>query len=668
MNITIQNLSKSYNGHDIFSDFSLDIVDGMRLCVCGPNGTGKSTLLRMMAGVAAPDGGRVIIPRECRVGYVEQILDEVSLDVPLLEWVQAALPDWGDFWQEWEKAQAEGDQQAMTRLMARQHDLETRYGYNPEQRAQTVLSGLGFSKEKWLLPLRQLSGGWRERAKLARVLTAGADALLLDEPTNHLDLEAVEWLEEFLMEFKGVLVFVAHDRVFMDRIGTHVLYLGTSKPMFRKCSYSKFLELQEEIEEQREREAKQIADDLAHKMDFIRRFKAKATKARQAGSRQKQAKKLEKELEQYKPEPKRKELSFKWPEAAPSEKVVLSTAELAFHFPDGTELWPALTFSLFRGQRVGLVGHNGCGKSTLLKIIAGKLARTGGRMTMGSTTRMGYYSQNQTETLDLGGTVLGEMRRLSDPRTTEEELMSVLGLFMLGQGYFDRDIATLSGGERSRLALALLFLRRCNFLVLDEPTNHLDLESRDALVGALAAFDGTLFVVAHDRHLLAEAVDEIWAVDDKGITVYEGGFAEYDAARKAARAAAKQASAPAPAPSDAQGRLPAGTGLSRDDLKKLKREQAEQRNALYKILKPLQATYEKQEKVLEEVLARHDEVEQLLADPSVYADGAKATELLKEFHELQERSERELEALGELEAQIAELEAKRAALSLDAGD
>ena len=283
MNITIQNLSKSYNGHDIFSDFSLDIVDGMRLCVCGPNGTGKSTLLRMMAGVASPDGGRVIIPRECRVGYVEQILSEDSLDVPLLEWVQAALPDWGDFWQEWEKAQASGDQQAMSRLMARQHDLETRYGYNPEQRAQTVLSGLGFSKQKWLLPLRQLSGGWRERAKLARVLTAGADALLLDEPTNHLDLEAVEWLEEFLMDFKGVLVFVAHDRVFMDRIGSHVLYLGTSKPMFRKCSYTKFLELQEEIEEQREREAKQLADDLAHKLDFIRRFKAKATKARQAG-------------------------------------------------------------------------------------------------------------------------------------------------------------------------------------------------------------------------------------------------------------------------------------------------------------------------------------------------------------------------------------------------
>lgn len=660
MNITIQSLSKAYGSHDIFKDFSLDITDGMRLCVCGPNGTGKSTLLGMLAGVIAPDGGRVIIPRDCRVGYVEQILGESTLDVPLLEWVQAALPDWGDFWQEWEKTQKAGNAAAMNRLMERQHELEARYGYNPEQRAQSVLSGLGFAKDKWKLPIRQLSGGWRERAKLARVLTAGADVLFLDEPTNHLDLEAVEWLEEFLMDFKGILVFVAHDRVFMDHVGTHVLYLGASKPIFRKCSYSKFLELQEEIEEQREREAKQIADEIAHKMDFVRRFKAKATKARQAGSRQKQAKKLEKELEQYKPEVKRKELSFKWPSAAPSEKVVLAASQLEFHFPDGVSLWPPLTFSLFRGQRVGLVGHNGCGKSTLLKILAGKLSRTGGSFSMGASTRMGYYSQQQAETLNLGGTVLGEMRRLSDPHTTEEELMSVLGLFMLGQGYFDRNVDSLSGGERSRLALALLFLRRCNFLVLDEPTNHLDMESRDALEEALEAFDGTLLVVAHDRRLLSDAVDEIWAVDHTGITVYKEGFAEYDAARRAVRTQAKQAEASAP------GKI--AVGLSREELKRIKREHAEQRNALYKKLKPLQEKYAHKEKELEDVLYRHDEVEKLLADPSVYADGAKATSLLKEFHELEELSERGLEELAALEAEIADLEAQRAALSLDGGE
>ena len=253
MNITLQNISKAYGGKDILVDFSLDVVDGMRLCVCGPNGSGKSTLIRIMANASPPDAGRVITPKNCRIGYVEQIIEESELDSELLAWVQSALPDWSDFWQEWDKAHKENDEQTLNRLMAKQHELEIQYGYNPEQKAQTVLSGLGFDKSKWTLSLRKLSGGWRERAKLARVLVAGADVLLLDEPTNHLDLDAVEWLEEFLLSFKGSLIFVAHDRVFMDHISSHILYLGASKPILRKATFSQFLEMQEEIEAQKER-------------------------------------------------------------------------------------------------------------------------------------------------------------------------------------------------------------------------------------------------------------------------------------------------------------------------------------------------------------------------------------------------------------------------------
>ncbi|MDR2696719.1 MAG: ATP-binding cassette domain-containing protein, partial [Deltaproteobacteria bacterium] len=234
MNIILQNLSKTLGGRDIFSDFSLDLDDGVRLCVCGANGTGKSTLLRMLAGQEAPDAGKVIMPRGCRLGYVEQELDAATLERPLLEWVQDALPDWNEFWRDWEKAAADHDGAAMLRLTDRQQELEARYGYNPEQRAREVLTGLGFTERRLGRRLGQLSGGWRERAKLARVLTAGADVLLLDEPTNHLDIEAVEWLESFLLDFGGVLIFVAHDRIFMDRIGTHILYLGASRPVFRK--------------------------------------------------------------------------------------------------------------------------------------------------------------------------------------------------------------------------------------------------------------------------------------------------------------------------------------------------------------------------------------------------------------------------------------------------
>ncbi len=661
MNITLQNISKAYGGRDILTDFSLDVVDGMRLCVCGPNGSGKSTLIRIMAQASPPDAGRVITPKNCRVGYVEQIIEEDELDCELLSWVQSALPDWGDFWQEWDKAHRENDEQTLNRLMAKQHELEAQFGYNPEQKAQTVLSGLGFSKNKWTLSLRKLSGGWRERAKLARVLVAGADVLLLDEPTNHLDLDAVEWLEEFLLSFKGSLIFVAHDRVFMDHISTHVLYLGASKPILRKATFSQFLEMQEEIEEQREREAKKLAEDLNHKMEFIRRFKAKATKARQAASRQKQAKRLQKEMENYRPEPKRRELSFKWPEASKSEKVVLSVADLYFEFPDGVSLWKKLTFTLFRGQRVGLVGHNGCGKSTLLKILAGKLAKTNGQIQMGSLTKLGYYSQQQTETLELKGTVLGEMRRLSDPRTTEEELMSVLGLFLLGQDYFDRQVAGLSGGERSRLALAVLFLARCNFLVLDEPTNHLDLESREALCDALENFDGTVLLVAHDRHLLATCVDEIWEVTKDGLIIYENGFEEYEEARQKEKQKSK-IHAIGSAGTETQDPESIKSSLSREEQKRIKREQAEQRNQLSRMLKPLQEQYEKLEQQMEATLQKQTELEELLATQEVYADGQRASQLLKDFHAIQIQAEQELEVLSELEAQINALKEKSQAI------
>ena len=659
MKITIQSLCKAFGGRDVFRDFSLEIDSGVRLCVCGPNGSGKSTFLRMLAGEEPVDSGRIIYPRGCRVGYVQQVLDEQVLDTTLLAWVMDVLPAWHDFWTEWEQAVAAEDSGALERLSARQTELEAQYGYNPEHQARAVLSGLGFTESKWALPIRQLSGGWRERANLARVLVAGADVLLLDEPTNHLDIEAVEWLEEFLLAYKGALVFVAHDRVFMDHVGSHILYLGGQRPLFRKATFSEFVVLQAELEEQREREAQRISAEIERKMDFVRRFGAKATKARQAGSRQKMAKKLEKELDGYRAAPKRKELSFKWPEAPHSDKTVLSVAGLDFAFEDGTRLWPPLTFSLYRGQRVALVGPNGCGKSTLLKLITGSIPRRGGSLVMGSLVRVGYYSQHQTEILNISGTVLGEIRRLSDPRTTEEELMSVLGLFLLGQDYFDREISALSGGERSRLVLATLFLRRCNFLVLDEPTNHLDLESREALVEALDAFDGTLLLVAHDRYLLSEVIDEAWAVSHTGITVYKDGFEAYDTARRAELSVKRLTEV-----SSQETQAASGAVLSREELKKIKREQAEQRNALYRQIKPKQEAYKQLEAKLEQLLTEQSDIERQLADPEVYADSARTTALLKSFGEVKDQSEKLLEEMGELEVQIADLERRRSAFTL----
>ena len=669
MKITIQDLSKAFGGRDIFSNFSLEVDSGVRLCVCGPNGTGKSTLLRMLAGVEEPDAGRVIVPRGCRLGYVEQELSPESLEMTLMEYVLDVLHDWGDFWEQWQEAVNAGDESTMAQLMERQAELEASCGYNPEQRAREVLSGLGFSESKWQSRLGELSGGWRERAKLARVLTAGADVLLLDEPTNHLDMDAVEWLEKFLSGFEGALVFVAHDRVFMDKVGSHVLYLGLSRPVFRKSSYTRFLAYQEEFNAQRAREAKALQDELNRKMAFVERFRAKATKARQAGSRQKMAKKLEKELEDYRPEPRRRELAFSWPSAPHCEKTVLSAAGLDFHFPDGKKMWPPLSFTLYQGARIALVGHNGCGKSTLLRILAGQLARTGGNLVQASQARLGYYTQHQMDTLRPDTTVLAEMRRLSDPRTSEEELMSVLGLFLLGQDYFERQVSSLSGGEKSRLVLASLFLKRCNFLLLDEPTNHLDLESREALIEALKKYDGTLLMVAHDRWLLDQVGAEIWHLDEGGISVYEN-FRAYDEARRqegqAEGAKIQTRQLPGPASGQDRPRPAAGAGaqaalsgsMSREDQKRQKREEAQRRNALHRALKPLQASYDACERELAESLERQSETERLLADPAIYADHARSSELLRDFERMRGRGEDLLNKLAELEERMGAVRAE----------
>ncbi len=653
MKITVQNISKAFGARDLLKDFSLDISSGVRLCVAGANGTGKSTFLRLLAGLEPLDSGRVLIPKGSRIGYVEQNLQDDVLDIPLLTWVLDVLPDWREFWLAWEEAIEQDDSQALQRLSNKQAEIEGIYGYNPEHKAQAILSGLGFDEKALYRPLRTLSGGWRERAKLARVLVAGADIVFLDEPTNHLDIEAVEWLEDYLLSYEGLLVFVAHDRLFMDKVASHVLYLGGSKPFYRKASFSQIMAQLAEIEEQRQKEAQRLNDDLAHKLDFVRRFGAKATKARQANARKKQADKLIKELDTLKPEPKRKVLNFAWPKAPPSDKTVLSVADLAFSFPDGTSLWPPLTFTIFSGQRIAIVGPNGSGKSTLLKILAGASTRSGGSLVFGTMARIGYYSQHQTDILRTNASVLAEMRRLADSRTTEEELMSVLGLFMLGQGHFERTVGSLSGGERARLMLATLFIGRYNVLLLDEPTNHLDLESREALTEALANFNGTVIIIAHDRHVLRQVAEEAWLVNDKGIEVFPHGFDDYDKARRAQLKEITQGDSLAKDPSAS---LEAANNLSREESRKQKREEAERRNKLYTLMKPKQERYAKLEKTLTELLDEQGQLEKELADPDIFSDKDLTQGLLDRFATVKDEADTVLIEMAEIEEFLQELE------------
>ncbi len=653
--VSLQNLSKSYGGRDLFKEFSLEIPGGTRLAVVGQNGAGKSTLLKLIAEVSEPDGGKVVLSTGARLGYVAQDMDEADLGMTLLAWVMAALPSWKEFWARYDAAVAAGDKAAMEALAHEQASLEHALGYNPEHRAKTILSGLGFEEKHQTAPIAALSGGWRERAKLARVLTAGADVLLLDEPTNHLDLDAVSWLESFLRDFPGVLVFVAHDRIFLDRVATHTLFMGDVKPVWRPGSFTQFLAWREEMEKQWERQAAAIDNKIKQHGAFVDRFRYKATKARQAQSKLKSVDKLEKELSALKserPDVRAKTLNFTLPEPEKSDKTVAAAADLAYAYPGRGPLWPPLTFQLFRGQKVALVGHNGAGKTTLLKLVVGALRPASGRLLLGTGVKLGYFSQHQTEILQSDALVMSEMKRMAGPRATHLEVCSILGLFLLGEEYWERRVSELSGGEKSRLVLAGLFSARANFLLLDEPTNHLDLESREALVRALSEYAGTILMVAHDRYLLREAAAEVWSVGEEGITVYDEGFAAYEAAQAARQdGAAEGGDAPAAAPK-----------ASRQEDKERKRKVAEQRNALYRDVKPKREAFDKLEAKLEAVLARQSEVEAVMAEPETYAQKELFSSLGKEYGTLGHEAEELLARMAVLEEEIADLEARRAAL------
>ncbi|MDY0305739.1 MAG: ribosomal protection-like ABC-F family protein [Desulfovibrio aminophilus] len=642
--ITVTNLVKAYGGEDLFDGLSFEIAPGMRLAVAGPNGCGKSTLLRILAGEVEPDGGQVAMEKGARLGYVAQELGDEDLEQALLPWVLAALPSWGSFWREWEQAVASGDEARIRALSERQHELEAGMGYNPEHRARAILTGLGFSEDKHLRRIGELSGGWRERAKLARVLLQGADVLLLDEPTNHLDLEAVEWLENYLLNFRGAVAFVAHDRVFLDRVGSHVLFLGGARPMLRKGSFAEFLEWEAEAAQQREREAAKLSARIEHEQSYIRRFRVKARKAAQAQSKLKKVEKLQAELSKVQDDTRGsrpgRSLAFALPEPRRGDKVAVSAVDLEFAYQGDHKVWHKLDFQVFRGRKIALAAPNGAGKSTLLKLIAGSLKPTHGHVKIGPNTDMAYFSQHQTEILRPTGSVLSEIRRLSDPRNTEEQLMGVLGLFLLGEPYFERPVAALSGGEKSRLLLATLFLARPNFLLLDEPTNHLDLESREGLVQALRDYEGTLLFVAHDRYLMSEVADEIWSLSQDGIVVFSGGFAEYDAHRRAEQAAEKAAET-----------SPAKSRADKED----KRRAAEIRNRISREMKPLKDEYAKLEGELDKALTEQAELEAGLNDPATYADSGKALELNARYRETSEWAEGLIERMGRLELEMERL-------------
>ena len=531
--VSVIQVGKSFGAERIFADVSFQINEDDRIGLVGPNGAGKSTLLNILARREEPDEGSIAIARNTRIGYLAQVTDfqaENTLRDEMLT-VFAEVRQWEFELHELALALAtpetESDTEQHEQLLQRYADLQLRLehadGYTYENRVSQVLDGLGFTREQQESPVMQLSGGQQTRAALGKLLLQEPDVLLLDEPTNHLDLAALEWLETYLSNWKGAMVVVAHDRYFLDKIVSRTIEMAFGGIEEYPGNYTKYLQLREERMERRLREYEAQQAQIAHTEEFIRRYKA-GQRSREARGRQK----LLDRMERVKRPRDFPEMHFAFNSLVDSGLVVLSTQKLVAGYisenKERTELVRVADLELLRNDRVGLLGPNGSGKTTLLRTIIGELASVSGQLTIGHNVRIGYYSQTHAG-LNAERSIIDEIRQVSV--LSEEGARTFLGRFLFSGDDVFKPIGALSGGERSRVALAKLTLQGSNLLILDEPTNHLDLQSRQFLEEMLGEFEGTLLFVSHDRYFIDSLATKVWVIEDEVLIPYMGNYTDY---------------------------------------------------------------------------------------------------------------------------------------------
>jgi ATP-binding cassette, subfamily F, member 3 len=546
-------LAKDMAGEPLLRGVSLKLERRDRLTIAGRNGAGKTTLLRMFAGETSIDGGELVLAKGTRVALHDQRPPR-DRDLSLRDYVLSACREPLELEAELarlEQAMATGDQRALDRYSGVYARFEAAGGYGWRERARSVVHGLGFPDSDLDRPLRTFSGGQLTRASLARALAAQPDLLLLDEPTNHLDIESLEWLEQTLLSLDTAIVMVAHDRWFLEAVGTAVLELEAGRARFFKGTWAQWRREQAARELALGRAIEKQQAEIERMERFVERFRYKATKARQAQSRLKALDKIDR-IARDPRDGRSLGFDFKTPER--SGRIIFELQDGRLEVPgrvlvDDAELW------LERGEHVSLVGPNGTGKTTLIEALAGRRQLDGGRLRSGHNVRVGYLSQHGEE-LEFGPptrarTVLEAVGKHTG--LTPNKARALLGRFLFSGEEAEKPLDGLSGGERKRLALAILVQSGANVLVLDEPTNHLDLESREALEDALRAFPGALLLVTHDRALLDAVGSRTVAIEDHGLRSYEGGWAEYSRVREERKArgetgARAQPPAPAPAP------------------------------------------------------------------------------------------------------------------------
>ena len=583
--VSVNNITVEFGGYVLFDNISFAINPRDRIGLVGKNGAGKSTLLKILIGKQTPAAGQAVIPADYTIGYLPQQMTVADGRTVLEETLQAfaylhELQNRIDRITQELASRTDYESGGYHKLIEQLNETSDHYhllgGDNQEGEAEKTLIGLGFKRSDFLRATSEFSGGWRMRIELAKILLQRPQLLLLDEPTNHLDIESIQWLEDYLKDYNGALTLISHDRAFLDNVTNRTIELLLGKAYDYKVNYSKYVVLRRERREQQMAAYENQQRMIEKTEEFIERFRYKATKSNQVQSRIKQLEKVERiEID----DEDTRTMYIKFPPAPRSGQVTLAVKDAGKCYGEKT-VFSGANITIERGEKVAFVGRNGEGKTTMLRMVVGNLPYETGKIITGHNVHTGYYAQNQDEIMDNQITVLDTLDKVATGNI-RTRLRDILGAFLFRGDDVDKKVQVLSGGERSRLAMAKLMLQPYNFLALDEPTNHMDMRSKDVLKNALMNYDGTLLVVSHDREFLDGLVSKVYEFRDGRVKEYLGGINDFLQRRKIENL--KEIERKAVAETPAATAAPKEQAKSYEEKKALERQQRKVKNEIAKI-------------------------------------------------------------------------------------